>query len=236
MTNKICAIRETFEESGLLLCNNKNTIGPNELTMWRHKVHEDATQFKVMCEKFNLFPAVDQLIPFSNWITPVFEKKRYDTLFFLTVLDAEEEKHAVSADEKETVRFDWFKPEEALEEHQKGNIVLIPPQWYSLEVLRQVPHYQELKEKAGIDIFRTKTNEIIKILPQGHAVTDEESIKKEGYMTYLAYPGDEVYSSDEYKSQKGNRHRLYFKGRMSSFILERNVDMSNIVLFKQHHL
>lgn len=110
MTNKICAIREAFEESGLLLSKQPHKLDKNEINVWRDKVHDDATQFKVMCEKFNLFPAVDQLIPFSNWITPVFEKKRYDTLFFLTVL--KEQDHNIVADGKETVTFDWFKPEE----------------------------------------------------------------------------------------------------------------------------
>ncbi|KAI8991501.1 hypothetical protein BDF20DRAFT_797878, partial [Mycotypha africana] len=129
LTNKICAIRETFEESGLLLSDppltqltgSSKASFLNSLPTWRQKVHHDASQFKVMCETFNIRPAVDSLIPFSNWITPVIEKKRYDTMFFLTVLDqytsAEEEaKHLnlVSADGKETVLFDWFTPEEAL--------------------------------------------------------------------------------------------------------------------------
>jgi 8-oxo-dGTP pyrophosphatase MutT (NUDIX family) len=120
LTNKICAIRETFEESGLLLSNPPvNTIKDLDVNVWRHKVHDDASQFKVMCDKYNIQPAVEKLVPFSNWITPVIEKKRYNTLFFLTVLDeyktkTEQDLHlnVVAADGKETVLFDWFKPEE----------------------------------------------------------------------------------------------------------------------------
>lgn len=120
MTNKICAIRETFEESGLLLSNPPvHTIKDLDVNVWRRKVHDDASQFKVMCDKYNIQPAVEKLIPFSNWITPVIEKKRYNTLFFLTVLDeyktkTEQDLHlnVVAADGKETVQFDWFKPEE----------------------------------------------------------------------------------------------------------------------------
>lgn len=120
MTNKICAIRETFEESGLLLCNPPvHTVNDLDVNTWRHIVHDDASQFKVMCDKYSIRPAVEKLVPFSNWITPVIEKRRYNTLFFLTVLDEYKTKseqdlqlNVVAADGKETVLFDWFKPEE----------------------------------------------------------------------------------------------------------------------------
>ncbi|RCH83776.1 Nucleoside diphosphate-linked moiety X motif 19, mitochondrial, partial [Rhizopus stolonifer] len=48
LTNKICAIRETFEESGLLLTTPpSNTIKELDVNEWKHKVHQDASQFKV---------------------------------------------------------------------------------------------------------------------------------------------------------------------------------------------
>lgn len=99
-------------------------------------------------------------------------------------------------------------------------------------MLKDVSDYRDLW-KAGVDIFRTRSDEIIKILPQAHGTEEGTRELQEGFSRYLAYPGDEVYSSDEYKSSKGNRHRLYFKGKMEEFILERNVEMSNIVV-KQH--
>ncbi|KAI7889959.1 uncharacterized protein EV154DRAFT_387291, partial [Mucor mucedo] len=122
VTNKICAIRETFEESGLLLSEpSAETVKGLDVDIWRHKVHDDASQFKIMCDQFKIRPAVDKLIPFTCWITPEFEKKRYNTLFFLTTLDqhpTQKEHDArlklVSSDGKETVLFEWLKPEEAL--------------------------------------------------------------------------------------------------------------------------
>lgn len=120
----------------------------------------------------------------------------------------------------------------ALEQHVEKNIVLIPPQWYSLTILKGISDYRDLK-KAGVDIFRTRSDEVIKILPQGHSTDETSREGKEGYSRYLAYPGDEVYCSDEYQSQKGNRHRLYFKGKMEEFILDRNVQMSNIIVKHQ---
>jgi hypothetical protein len=118
LTHKICAIRETFEESGLLLTTPAAHMVPElDTEIWRHKVHNDASQFKHMCELYKLQPAVDRLVPFANWITPAFEKKRFNTLFFLTVLHQtvdEEHKETVkvSADGRETVQMDWFNPRE----------------------------------------------------------------------------------------------------------------------------
>lgn len=184
-----------------------------------------------MCDRFNICPAVDLLVPFSNWITPEFEKRRYDTLFFITILNryANQKEHdfhynCVSSDGKENVLFEWLKPEEALEQHYNKKIVLIPPQWYSLYLMKQLSDFNQLNQ-AGIGSFRTKSNEIVAILPQ--LITMDITI--DGYECYLAYPGDENYKSNQYISKKGNMHRLYFKGRMEAFKLERNVQVCDIV-------
>lgn len=238
LTNKICAIRETFEESGLLLSDPPaHTIQGLDTNLWRHKVHDDASQFKIMCDQYQIKPAIDTLIPFSIWVTPTMEKKRFNTLFFLTVLDqypnqTEHDTHykAVAADGKETVMFEWLKPEEGIQLYQDKKIVLIPPQWYSLQLMKEVADFRLLATQAGVGSFRSKhDNEVISILPQGNKVEEGSDEAKDGYVMYLAYPGDESYHSKEYISSKGDRHRLYFKGRMENFKLERNIDVSNII-------
>ncbi|KAI9470901.1 MAG: hypothetical protein EXX96DRAFT_586148 [Benjaminiella poitrasii] len=240
LTNKICAIRETFEESGLLISEPPaHTIKDLNVKDWRYKVHKDANQFKVMCDTYAIRPAVDQLVPFSNWITPATEKKRYDAHFFLTVLEdvktkSDQDLHlnVVAADGEETVLFDWFKPEEAIEQQKEKRIVLIPPQWYSLTVLREIYDYKELKQKAGIDIFRVGHQgcTVVTILPQGHPSDPDSDEAKAGFAFYLAYPGDENYESKQFVNKKGNRHRLYFKGRMEEYVIQRNVNMSDLVI------
>jgi 8-oxo-dGTP pyrophosphatase MutT (NUDIX family) len=245
LTNKICAIRETFEESGLLLSNPPSHLVKDlDINEWRLKVHDDATQFKEMCTRFNIRPAIQDLIPFSNWITPKIEKKRYDTLFFLTVLNQYKTQkehdtyyHLVAADGKETVLFEWLKPEEALQLQKDKKILTIPPQWYSLNLLSQLPHYKDLIEKAGFGSFKSKDGRVIAILPLAQPTEEDSPQAKEGYSVFLAYPGDEKYTlSDQYTSRKGDRHRLYFKGRMEDFKLERNVDVSTIIINKDSHL
>lgn len=207
-----------------------------DVNVWRHKVHDDASQFKIMCDKFKIRPAVDTLIHFSTWVTPTMEKKRFDTSFFLTVLNqnSTQKEHdiyykAVAADGKETVLFEWLKPEEALQKQKEKAILLIPPQWYSLKLMQEVPDFKQLMGTAGVGSFRSKSNQVISILPQGHLVEEGSTEANDGHGMYLSYPGDENYESKNYTSEKGNRHRLYFKGRMEDFKLEKNIDVSNVI-------
>ena len=80
---------------------------------WRERVHNDASQFKVLCESHKLVPAVDKLIPFANWITPAAERRRYNAHFYLTVLDPSIAVHeTTAADGKELVQLDWFTPDQ----------------------------------------------------------------------------------------------------------------------------
>jgi hypothetical protein len=195
------------------------------------------------------------LIPFANWITPAFEKKRFNTLFFLTVLQQtvdgqQQETIKASADGKETVQMDWFDPQQGIKEetsslvpqlihcligldnYNEKKIVLFPPQWYSLHSLNQVPRHEDLVAQVGVGALRTQAGDPITIRPQGNPATDND------YTGFLAYPGDEVYStaqedtSKDYvhlpPGRKGDRHRLYFKGKMQDVALECNVDITKL--------
>lgn len=98
---RITAIRETFEECGLLLCRTKepqqlsegnNTLNLlttnhfeiNEIDSWRVKVLDDPFQFLSLCLHFNCYPDVEHLCFWSNWLTPNHLSERYDAVFFLT--------------------------------------------------------------------------------------------------------------------------------------------------------
>jgi hypothetical protein len=118
----------------------------------------------------------------------------------------------------------------ALQQHSEKKLVMIPPQWYSLTLLSQIQNHDQLLAKAGVEAFRTKDNQVITILPQAYPAELESAEAKDGFSLYLAYPGDENYDSKQYTSKPGNRHRLYFKGRMEEFRLERNINASDIVL------
>lgn len=105
---RICAIRETFEESGILLVRDvkrmkneptSNSSQPvsgkssilSELILgpWRDKINEDANQFLTMCKELDVLPDIWSLYEWSNWLTPALPKRgrRYDTAFYICVLD-----------------------------------------------------------------------------------------------------------------------------------------------------
>ena len=101
---RISAIRETFEEAGVLLaCPAEEKelafnsslaspyyFGENHISLveeWREKVMSDPGQFLVLCKTLSLVPDVWSLYNWSNWLTPIrleSEKgKRFDTAFFI---------------------------------------------------------------------------------------------------------------------------------------------------------
>lgn len=110
---RICAIRETFEESGILIARDLNRVHNEPITdkdqpisgkssvlsdsilkPWREKVDSDASQFITMCKELNLLPDIWSLYEWSNWLTPILPgqhgkttARRYDTAFYLCVLD-----------------------------------------------------------------------------------------------------------------------------------------------------
>lgn len=107
---RISAIRETFEESGVLLAQQfsdikikdthevgtnlgyvcKDVIPENELPGWRKAVHENPAKFLEMCQTFKILPCVWSLNEWSNWLTPVSEGEkthRFDTAFYLAALE-----------------------------------------------------------------------------------------------------------------------------------------------------
>ncbi|BGP27176.1 NUDIX hydrolase domain containing protein [Rhodotorula toruloides] len=101
---RLCAIRETFEESGLLLLEQSSSaaspqtkwdrLSAEEKTRWREAVHKDGRRFIHLLRKLGgevepgagARPAVDSLTHWSNWVTPVLLPRRFDTHFFISVL------------------------------------------------------------------------------------------------------------------------------------------------------
>ena len=70
----ITAIRETFEESGLLLASSPSSaplLSAAVLDEARYKIHQQKLLFPSFLQSKNLEPDVESLLPFTQWITPV---------------------------------------------------------------------------------------------------------------------------------------------------------------------
>ncbi|ORY02893.1 hypothetical protein K493DRAFT_311930 [Basidiobolus meristosporus CBS 931.73] len=231
---KLCAIRETFEESGLLLAktsNNQDKLhNVDELQRWRNLIYKDASEFIEICREQQIYPAVGDLVHFSNWITPINYPKRYDTHFFLTFVsfDLDGLQSTVIADGQESLHTVWYTPGEALSEFEKGDITLFPPQWYTLKELSRIKKISELKQSLS------NHKRVIPFIPQfqkADPVSAQSFAVQDAQKLFSILPGDEAYSLPSVAiSKPGNRHRLWVckdkdSQRMTNIRMEKNCEV-----------
>lgn len=94
---RICGIRETFEETGIILscCDNtkaKFDIGSKEIQNWRETVCRDDSMFLPFCKELHIIPDIWSMFEWSNWLTPTHmtslnTNRRYDTMFYISFVD-----------------------------------------------------------------------------------------------------------------------------------------------------
>ena len=134
----VAAIREAFEESGILLAHgggSRLSIGGSKLTRLdgcRSEVHASPSVFASRLRDEGLKLATGRLFYFAHWITPEVLPIRFDARFFVAAAPAGQE---ASPDGKETVEARWISPQDALAEHQMDRLKLAPPTFHSLSEL-----------------------------------------------------------------------------------------------------
>lgn len=120
---RIAAIRETFEESGILLARPRGEtelIRPDHLEKLqpaRPGVNAGEIKFSDLLESENLTLATELLVPFAHWITPEVFPKRYDTHFFMARAPKD---HIGAHDGHESVDSLWISPGRALSDADAG--------------------------------------------------------------------------------------------------------------------
>ncbi|XP_035250778.1 nucleoside diphosphate-linked moiety X motif 19 [Anguilla anguilla] len=170
---RICAVRETFEESGILLVvpkkeendiahclnhpgdNNVATsptrlnelLDERELARWRSLVNENPFNFIRMCGELDCMPNIWAMHEWGNWLTPrgLETSRRYDTAFFICCL---EDIPRTIQDEKEIVHFKWSTPSEVMQSFQARQLFLALPQIYELGRMSRFPQLQDLHSFA----------------------------------------------------------------------------------------
>jgi len=137
----IAALRETFEEAGLMLASPRGGTGlvafdtpeiRERFRVYRDDLRHDRTTLREILDKEDLTLALDRLCFFSHWITPEFYPIRYDTRFFVTVLPpGQEARH----DGDEVTHHLWIRPRSALEGYLSGRMHMVVPTIVMLEEL-----------------------------------------------------------------------------------------------------
>jgi 8-oxo-dGTP pyrophosphatase MutT (NUDIX family) len=129
----VAAIRECFEEAGVLLAVPEGTDDvisfADEATAARFVEHRRAVdtgerRLIEICEEERLRLDVDRIHYFSHWITPEGPPRRYDTRFFVAA--APPEQYPLH-DDRETIANLWVRPQDALDRHAAGELDLILP-------------------------------------------------------------------------------------------------------------
>ena len=181
---RVAAIRETFEESGILLAR---PLGSNSLVSAGRASQVEVAHREALCEgkiKFadilaeaKLVLALDLLVPYAHWITPAGLPKRFDTHFFLALAPGDQ---VGAHDGKESVDSVWVSPRAALEGASTGRFKLLFPTTRNLIKLGKQP-------SAVQAIAAARNDRIVTVLPQ---------ILNEGGRRKLKIPAEAGYDGE----------------------------------------
>ncbi|MEE4297853.1 MAG: hypothetical protein V2J24_00300 [Pseudomonadales bacterium] len=136
----VAAIRECFEEAGVLLAYGPDgDLIRTEKPRWaaglarlRDELNAGRRSFLEVCQATEMQLAVDRVAYFSHWITPEGPPRRYDTRFFVAM--APEKQEGVH-DDSELVDSGWLRPADALAARERGEIEMIHPTFVTLQAL-----------------------------------------------------------------------------------------------------
>ena len=126
----VCAaVRETFEESGVLLAGPTSDSVVDDTTGddWeadRHRLEARELAFTDFLQQRGLKLRTDLLQWWGTWVTPVFEPKRYDTRFFVAELPEGQVTRDVSSESDHVV---WLPVRDAIDAVDAGTMAMLPP-------------------------------------------------------------------------------------------------------------
>jgi 8-oxo-dGTP pyrophosphatase MutT (NUDIX family) len=135
----VCAaVRETFEESGVMLAGpaSDTVVTDTSGDDWeadRRALLSGSVSLAELLHRRQLVLRSDLLSPWSRWITPVTEERRYDTRFFAAALPGGQRARHVGEEADKTA---WVEPAEALAAASRQQISLLPPTAVTLAELR----------------------------------------------------------------------------------------------------
>ncbi len=129
---RACAVREFFEETGVLLARGAERLSLKRIADKRRAMSESVKSFKQALEEDALEIACADFEPAGRWVTPHFAPRRFDTWFFLGWMPYGQEA-LIETGELETG--EWIRPAEALGSWQGGEIIMAPPTLHIIRTL-----------------------------------------------------------------------------------------------------
>lgn len=143
----VAAIRELFEEVGILFC--VNAVGkPVDMAVMRERLAgkrrttmKGSMEFREILESEKIFCDLARLHYFSHWRTPEEFPTRFDTRFYLAPLPQDQNPFASS---EEVTHSLWITPDRALELSGRGSLPVIFPTFASLRTLANFDSFESL--------------------------------------------------------------------------------------------
>ena len=151
---RVAAIRECFEEAGLMMARRSGSSSLISLNSaadkllfeaYRDALNRKEISFEELLRAEGLLLATEEFYIFSHWITPKGAVRRYDTRFFLAVAPTDQ---VALHDDYETVANVWIEPLQAIRQHKAGEFDLILPTVKNLEAISGFANVKEAIEGA----------------------------------------------------------------------------------------
>jgi 8-oxo-dGTP pyrophosphatase MutT (NUDIX family) len=158
----VAAIRELFEEAGVLLARTAEGMpltfeAPSERDRYeqlRHDLHDGRVTLRELAIAERLTISIDDLVPFAHWVTPAMEARRFDARFFIARVP--EHQHPVH-EARESTESQWIRPADALRRAERGEMWLPVPTWQTLRALEPLSTIEDLLRWADVQpIVRTE--------------------------------------------------------------------------------
>lgn len=134
----VAAVRECFEESGLLFATDASgelvhldDERGRDLASWREPLNSNLRSVGELCNAFGLRLAMDRITYLSHWLTPIGRAKRFDTRFFVAAAPLAQ---TAAFDGTEMVEQLWLRPTDALA--RTHELKLMTPTYKSLELIQ----------------------------------------------------------------------------------------------------
>jgi len=157
---RLAAIRETFEESGVLLLKSSTGYSSHSeafsfnssstLSSWRTKVHSNPEELLSLYRQVGAVPDLWAVKEWSAWLTPTGlpdqGKRRFDTIFYTACLDSIP---TTMLDQAEVTAVQWTDPASLLHQYYERQLWLAPPQVYELSRLINFTAQQDLAQFAA---------------------------------------------------------------------------------------
>jgi 8-oxo-dGTP pyrophosphatase MutT (NUDIX family) len=179
--HRLAAIRECFEEAGVLLARNPagDFVDDGHPALdQREAIHDGTAELLALCAEHGLTPAIEEMAWVAHWITPIGEQRRFDTRFYLVPAPGGQ---AHSHDDSETIDSLWVAPSEALRRQAAGELTMMPP---------TVKNLQFLAEHTSIDAVMAAA----RALPTPECILPKIRMS-DGKMVGILMPGDPGYDA-----------------------------------------